>query len=139
MCCCFCCLQKMEVFSPPGKLVGTVEQDWVFSLTSVWFSVKDEHGNTVLKLRGPLGENWGDIRFDVLTPDGQKVGVIDRRWSHPAWGNPYEPYDFTVTFPTDMGTEVKATLLGASLLVDVMFPQADSRAMTYLKMMVVTS
>merc|ERR550532_2907208 len=27
-CCCFCCLQEMEVCSPPGTLIGKIEQQW---------------------------------------------------------------------------------------------------------------
>ena len=27
-CCCCCFLQEMEVYSPPGTLVGSVEQEW---------------------------------------------------------------------------------------------------------------
>lgn len=64
--CCFpCCLQSMEVFAPPGTLIGRVEQDW--SLCTPMFSLKNAAGETVLKIEGPLC-TWticGDVKFKV--------------------------------------------------------------------------
>ncbi|KAG8333841.1 hypothetical protein J6590_102237, partial [Homalodisca vitripennis] len=47
-----CCLQKMEVYAPPGCLVGTVEQDW--SILAPAFSIKNAAGDTVLRIEGPV-------------------------------------------------------------------------------------
>jgi hypothetical protein len=55
----------MEVTSPPGTVVGTVEQEW--SIMTPKFSVKDAAGNVVLRIKGP----WltysicGDVEFKV--------------------------------------------------------------------------
>lgn len=64
-CCYPCCLQRLEVSSPPGNLVGTVEQEW--SIIHPTFSVKDEAGNTVLKIKGPFCtfSICGDVEFEV--------------------------------------------------------------------------
>ena len=35
--CCFCCLQKVEVQSPPGTVIGYVEQVSFFFLEGDWF------------------------------------------------------------------------------------------------------
>lgn len=42
----------MEVYAPPGTLVGTVEQEW--SILTPQFKIKDAVGGTVLRIEGPL-------------------------------------------------------------------------------------
>ncbi len=66
-------LQTLEVTSPPGTLIGTIEQEW--SILSPSFSVKDASGNTILKIEGPFCtfSMCGDVEFAVssslsLTP-----------------------------------------------------------------------
>lgn len=64
--CCFpCCLQSMEVSSPPGNILGTVEQEW--SLLFPNFLVKNAIGDTVLRIEGPLCTFTicGDVEFKV--------------------------------------------------------------------------
>ena len=62
--CCFCCLQTMEVQSPPGTTIGHIEQDLTFIYP--WFSVKNADGETVLKIRGPCWTcKWCDVEFEV--------------------------------------------------------------------------
>lgn len=64
--CCFpCCLQAMEVSAPPGNVIGTVEQNW--SIFKPSFDLKDQSGNTVLKIEGPLCtfSLCGDVEFQV--------------------------------------------------------------------------
>ena len=59
--------QSMEVCSPPGTIVGTVEQEW--SILRPWFRVKDATGNVVLKIRGPkicVCSCCGDVEFNVM-------------------------------------------------------------------------
>merc|ERR1719151_372115 len=51
--CCFpCCLQELEVSSPPGSVIGTVEQQW--SCLYPRFLIKDESGSLILKIEGPF-------------------------------------------------------------------------------------
>lgn len=64
--CCFpCCLQTLEVSAPPGNVIGTVEQDW--SIFTPQFSIKDQSGNTVLRIEGPFCtfSICGDVEFKV--------------------------------------------------------------------------
>ena len=122
--CCFaycCCLQKMDVFSPPGTLVGTVEQN--VSCCNPTFSIKDEMGNTVLKLEGPVCviECCNDVDFKLLTLDGNQIGRVSKNWSGFAKEFFTDAENFTVAFPRDLDAKVKATILGASLLVDFMY------------------
>ena len=62
--CCFCCLQEMEVQSPPGTTVGWIKQDCTFIYP--WFSIQNADGETVLKIKGPCWTcRWCDIEFQV--------------------------------------------------------------------------
>lgn len=47
-----CCLQSMEVSSPPGTVIGTIEQDW--SILKPNFSLKNRNGETILRIVGPI-------------------------------------------------------------------------------------
>lgn len=57
-------LQKIEIFSPPGRLVGTVEQDWSI-LASPAFTVRNETDEPVLRIKGPRRTRGGDGGFKV--------------------------------------------------------------------------
>lgn len=51
-CCCPCLMQKVEISSPPGMPIGTVEQEW--SLLKPKFVLKDANGEPVLRIEGPF-------------------------------------------------------------------------------------
>ena len=55
----------MEVYAPVGQLIGTVEQEW--SILTPQFSIKNEAGDTVLRIEGPLCtfSICGDVEFKV--------------------------------------------------------------------------
>jgi len=121
--CCFpCCLQTMEVHSPPGTVIGTIEQDW--SLIYPRFTVKDESGEPVLRIHGPC---WtcscgGDVEFNVLAAnDDTKVGMISKQWTGFAKEVFTDADNFGISFPLDLDVKVKATLLGAVFLIDFMY------------------
>ena len=61
--CCFCCLQEVEVQSPPGSTIGYIQQD--FTLFYPWFSIQNEDRETLLKLKGPCCYTCGDVEFEV--------------------------------------------------------------------------
>ncbi|XP_044741630.1 phospholipid scramblase 2 [Chrysoperla carnea] len=121
--CCFpCCLQSVEVSSPPGTVIGTVEQNW--SLCYPSYSVKNEFGATVLNIEGPLCKFscFGDVKFKVMSADGStKVGKISKQWSGLIREGYSDSDNFGITFPLDLDVKVKATLLGACMLIDMMF------------------
>lgn len=129
----------MEVFSPPGHLIGSVHQNW--SLCKPKFSVKDASGETVLQIEGPFCtfSMCGDVKFrvfyrqllslielqivkstnfmQVLSLDGQKIGKISKQWS----GLTREAFTdadmFGINFPMDLDAKMKAVLIGACLLI----------------------
>lgn len=64
-CCCPCWLQSMEVSSPPGTVVGRIEQNW--SILYPNFSLKNASGEEILKIEGPFCtfSMCGDVEFNV--------------------------------------------------------------------------
>lgn len=120
--CCFpCCLQELEVSSPPGSVIGTVEQQW--SILYPRFVIKDEAGTEILKIEGPLCpcSCCGDVDFNVVTMDGNEVGKITKQWSGIAREAFTDADNFGISFPLDLDVKVKATLLGALFLIDFMY------------------
>ena len=120
--CCFpCCLQKLEVSSPPGNLIGSVEQEWsIFPK----FSIKDASGKTVLKLSGPFCtiSCCRDVVFDLFSSDGEtKVGQINKQWSGFAREAFTDADNFGISFPMDLDVKIKAVLLGACFLIVTLF------------------
>jgi len=120
--CCFpCCLQEVEVSSPPGSVIGTVEQEWSFIYPR--FVIKDQGGSPVLRIEGPLCpiSCCGDVDFKVVTMEGQEVGLITKQWSGLAREAFTDADNFGISFPLDLDVKVKATLLGALFLIDFMY------------------
>ncbi|XP_019866367.1 phospholipid scramblase 2 isoform X2 [Aethina tumida] len=121
--CCFpCCLQSMEVSSPPGTVVGTVEQEW--SLFCPSFAVKNASGDTVLRVEGPFCTMsiCGDVEFKIMSADGNvQVGKISKQWSGLIREMFTDTDYFGITFPMDLDVRMKAVMLGACFLIDAMF------------------
>jgi len=61
-----CLLQSLDVFSPPGQLAGTVEQEW--SICVPKFVVKNAEGEVVLRIEGPFCtfSLCGSVEFQVI-------------------------------------------------------------------------
>lgn len=59
--------QRVEVFSPPGCLVGTIEQDW--SILTPIFTIRNAANEEVLKMEGPIcrfSMCGSDVEFKVI-------------------------------------------------------------------------
>ena len=81
-CCYFCCLQKMEVYAPAGKLLGTIKQKWACCKPNL--VVKDNQGKSLFKIKGPCCL-FGTVDFPVTSAkDGTEIGVIEKKWG--GWG-----------------------------------------------------
>ncbi|KAA0190256.1 hypothetical protein HAZT_HAZT006378 [Hyalella azteca] len=117
--CCFpCCLQTMDVECPPGTVVGRIEQQW--SILTPKFDIKNEAGETVLKIKGPIFQcNFcGDVEFEILSVDGDtQVGKISKQWAGLLKEMFTDAEHFGINFPLDLDVKVKATLLGALFLI----------------------
>ncbi|XP_017786101.1 PREDICTED: phospholipid scramblase 2 [Nicrophorus vespilloides] len=121
--CCFpCCLQSMEVSSPPGTVIGTVEQEW--SIFCPTFAIKNASGDTVLRVEGPFCTTsiCGDVEFKITSSDGNtQVGKISKMWSGLVREMFTDTDFFGITFPMDLDVRMKAVMMGACFLIDAMF------------------
>lgn len=121
--CCFpCCLQKLEVSSPPGTTIGFVKQKW--TCIKPKFDICDGDGNVALVIVGP----WctyacaGSVEFKIMTADEQvEVGRISKEWSGILKEAFTDTDNFGIKFPMDLDVRCKATLIGAAFLIDYMF------------------
>lgn len=118
-----CCLQTLEVSSPPGTIIGTVEQKWSILFPS--FVVKNANGDVVLRIDGPfctISCCCRDVVFNIFSADGKtKVGKIYKQWSGVIKEAFTDADNFGISFPIDLDVRTKATLLGALFLIDYMF------------------
>jgi len=120
-----CCLQEIEVQSPPGTLIGTVQQEWSFCNPK--FVIKNEAGEaifrTVMEVCGGACTGWccSDAELPLITMDGQEVGKITKQWSGLGKEMFTDADNFGINFPMDLDVKMKATLLGALFLVDFMY------------------
>jgi len=121
--CCFpCCLQELEVQAPPGTVVGYVEQKW--SLFYPKFVIKTADGEEIMEMEGPLCgcECCSDVDFNINSSvDGSEVGRISKQWSGLGKEIFTDADNFGVSFPLDLDVKVKATILGATFLLDFMY------------------
>ncbi|KAL3290076.1 hypothetical protein HHI36_023445 [Cryptolaemus montrouzieri] len=123
--CVLCCfppfLQRIEVFSPPDNLIGTVEQD--YSFFNINFSIKDQYTVTVLKIKGPVFANCccQDIHYRIISADERtQIGTICRKFPGMCKQLCSQVNYFKSNFSMDLDVKTKALLLGACFLIDTM-------------------
>ncbi|KAL1465253.1 hypothetical protein WDU94_004837 [Cyamophila willieti] len=118
-----CCLQTLNVFSPPGALIGSIEQEW--TLLTPQFNIKNGAGDIVLRIEGPICRFTmcgGDVNFKILSRDGlTEVGRISKQWSGLLREAFTDADYFGISFPMDLDVRMKAVMLGACFLIDAMF------------------
>ncbi|KAI4806523.1 hypothetical protein KUCAC02_017343, partial [Chaenocephalus aceratus] len=126
-CCCPCCLQELEVQSPPGNTVGYVRQQW--HPFSPKFIVSDENNEPVLKIHGPFC-GWSclpDVDFEILTMDEvTQIGKISKQWTGLLREVFTDSDNFGIQFPMDLDVKMKATMIGACFLIDFMFFESNN-------------
>ncbi|KAG7457140.1 hypothetical protein MATL_G00243430 [Megalops atlanticus] len=121
-CCCPCCLQELEVQSPPGIPVGYVVQDWHLYLPK--FTIQNERKEPVLKIVGPFCpcKCCADVNFEVKSLDETAmVGRITKQWTGFLREACTDADNFGIEFPMDLDVKMKAVMLGACFLIDFMF------------------
>ncbi|KAF4116795.1 hypothetical protein G5714_001348 [Onychostoma macrolepis] len=121
--CCFpCCLQELEIQSPPGNPIGYVIQNWHPFLPK--YTIQNEKKEAVLKIVGPFCSCrcCADVNFDVLSVDeSTKVGRIAKQWTGLVRETFTDADNFGISFPMDLDVKIKAALFGACFLIDFMF------------------
>lgn len=124
--CCFpCCLQTMEIMSPPGTPIGVVIQEW--SILKPHFIIKNANDEIMLRIKGPFWtcRCYADVKFKVYSVSGTEIGKISKQWSGAAKELLTDADNFNVTFPADLDVKMKACLLGALFLIDMMYFESD--------------
>jgi len=94
------------------------------------FVIKDQTGEPVLRIEGPLCpiSCCGDVDFKVVSVQtGSEVGLITKQWSGIAKEAFTDADNFGISFPLDLDVKVKGTLLGALFLIDFMFFEQKQR------------
>ncbi|KAF4519485.1 hypothetical protein B566_EDAN010094 [Ephemera danica] len=114
-----CCLQNMEISSPPGNVIGRVEQEW--SLLTPKYRILDAAGNIVFRMKGPICHCsccGRDVNFKVTTADGKtEIGKISKQWTGLLREAFTDSDYFGINFPMDLDVKMKAVLLGALFLI----------------------
>jgi len=116
-----CILGALTVNSPPGEMIGKVQK----RCCSSSFTVKNQKGERVMQIKGPLCSQpccRGDIVYHIFDKNGKnQIGKISKEWA----GEVQESYTFAdnyeVSFPVDLDVNLKAVLLGATLLIDFLY------------------
>jgi len=120
-----CCGFEVEVESPPGNVIGKIRQR-----TSFWiphFDIRNEASETMLKIKGPCCVCSGpcctcDFPFEILSTSGDDtIGAITKQYSGFVKECVTKANNFSVTFPKDLDVKMKALMLGATFLIDMMF------------------
>ncbi|KAG5875310.1 hypothetical protein JTB14_022221 [Gonioctena quinquepunctata] len=116
----WCYLQKMEVWIPPGELVGTITQNTSFDMKPK-FHVYNRHNELLYRIEGPasfgclLGkaENFQIYNFDGST----QIGSIIYQWDQVQVS-----YNILLQMPSNIWeTRYKALLMGSAFLLEYMF------------------
>jgi len=116
-----CCAQEaLTVCSPPGNRIGTVDPQ---SCCSPEFLVRSNTGEPVFRLQGLAGNccAWGNVDFKIWAMSGDQVGTITKQYSGFVQEMMTAADNFVVSFPKDLHICMKATLVGAIVLLDFMY------------------
>lgn len=120
----WCYLQVLEVWIPPGELIGVIQQQ--ISPSTPTFLIYNKDNSIIYRIEGPstcactsLGK---DAHFKVYSSDGMtQVGSINHQWDQIL-----ADYHLCVQFPSrSIEARHKALLLGASFLLEYMYYQSS--------------
>lgn len=117
--CTFCFhLQKMEVWVPPGELVGVVSQRW--KPFQISFEVCNRHAQVLYVIEGPgsFACFHKTQMFQIYTSDGStQIGTIVHQWDPVS-----VRYQLLLQMPRSItDNRHKALLLGSAFLLEYMF------------------
>lgn len=121
-CCCPCCLQEIEIQSPPGTVIGYVEQKWTWWKAKL--EIQDAQRQPIMVVNGPCCpcSCGSDVEFPLNSLDGSsEIGMISKQWTGLAREMFTDAENFGVRFPLDLDVKYKAILMGATFLIDFMF------------------
>jgi len=128
-CCWFanqdCCAWDVHVETTPGNIIGKIRQTQSF--WKACFDIYDDKGQRVLRIEqrqcclfvGPCCTC--DYHFDILPLNSDSpIGSITKQYSGCMKECFTNATNFNISFPTDLDVRMKATLLGACFLINMM-------------------
>jgi hypothetical protein len=121
-CCCPCHLNELQVQSPPGNVIGYVNEIWTCCYPE--FNITDAAGTNQFFIHGPVCpcKCYHDVEFPILTADrAGQIGTLTSQWSGCAQECVTDAGNFSVTFPMGAPWQTKVLLLASAFLVDFMF------------------
>ncbi|XP_072035490.1 phospholipid scramblase 2-like [Amphiura filiformis] len=127
--CCDCCSDEITVESPPGEVIGKIKHGG-----SKWYphlEVTDAHDDLVFHIWGPccLCQTiccQADLDFKVYAKDGVTVvGNIAKQWAGAVKECFTKVSNFGVQFPMDLDVKMKAMLIGATMLIEYLYIEAQ--------------
>ncbi|KAL1437203.1 hypothetical protein MTO96_049185 [Rhipicephalus appendiculatus] len=128
-CCCFCCLQEIEVQAPPGTPIAQIRQRW--SICRPYFTIYTPEDEPALHVVGPICTESlpckCDVKFEVHSTNDVVIGAVTKEWGGLVKEYFTDADSFNVTFPLDLAVKMKAALLALSVLIDYMFFEDSCR------------
>ncbi|XP_016361258.1 phospholipid scramblase 2-like [Sinocyclocheilus anshuiensis] len=114
-----CCYgsHELEVQSPPGTTIGYVRKNWHCCLSK--FTVENERGEPAFKIERPF------VGCTCCTDQNFELLSLNEEVTERSFGKIIKPFsccgsnaDFVLRFPSNLDVKMKATLLGACILID---------------------
>lgn len=118
-CCLPYCMQRMEIASPPGSVIGYITQEW--SLIHPKFRVEDPDGEIVMRIESTTSKvsRKRQLDYSVLSVDGcTPIGKI-KKLRHEKGAFPSDD-NYEITFPFKLEVRMKSVILGACFFIDSM-------------------
>uniref|UniRef100_A0A8C5PMT9 Phospholipid scramblase n=1 Tax=Leptobrachium leishanense TaxID=445787 RepID=A0A8C5PMT9_9ANUR len=121
VCCLWCCLMVIRVFSSSNSLIGSVQQRW--SLFNPCLSVHSSDERKLMEIKGSwsAARCHSDQEFQVTSLNGQHLAIIWKRW--PGYNEDYnmDHEFFGLDITASLTPPEKALLLAATFLLNYMF------------------
>ncbi|KAF6119913.1 hypothetical protein HJG60_010292 [Phyllostomus discolor] len=117
-CCCPCCLQEIEIYSPPGTLIGYVIRARHPYQRKV--TIQDEDKKDMLRIIGPFCacRCFKDVVFEIKSIDEENViGKISKQCTGFVREALADYTYFDIHFPLDLDVKMKAVMIGACLFI----------------------
>src|SRR3989338_3939306 len=104
---------EMDVFDAGGKFLGRIKRE--FSVLTKKFTVEDAQGAAAYDICAPVLHPW---TFKI-SKNGAELGEIVKNWSGLGKEAFTDADNFSVKFPQEADAGIKAVLLGALFLIDM--------------------
>lgn len=113
--------QRLELFDSRGKLVGSVQQR--FAILSKRFAVMDSNGGVLCEVNSPLWRPW-TFAFERK---GRPVGCVRKKWSGLIKESIMDADNFEVEFTAGTALGLRALILAAAFLIDLVYFEKKAR------------